>query len=147
MILTEHWSNRPLLSNSAIKRGARSFASLLPGAPSGTRTPNPLIKSQVLRLASTGSAGGLRRSDRCQASGGGLRCGVCAFPFPTQAAVRLLLAGKRRRYKGAEDAVRGAGGEPPLVVEHVLDIVHSHALLLNVPLDDDHRGAHRQRGC
>jgi hypothetical protein len=47
MILTRHCSNRSLLSNPAIKPGARSFTSLLPGAPSGTRTPNPLIKRQI----------------------------------------------------------------------------------------------------
>ena len=48
MISTDRCCNDPLLSIAAVKRVARSFTSLLPGAPSGTRTPNPLIKSQLL---------------------------------------------------------------------------------------------------
>src|SRR5664279_5285418 len=48
MILTEHCSSAPLLSNPAIKRASRSFLTLLPGAPGGIRTPNLLIQSQML---------------------------------------------------------------------------------------------------
>jgi hypothetical protein len=52
---TSHSDSRPLLSNAAIKRstGAIMITCICPdlgkrGAPSGTRTPNPLIKSQLL---------------------------------------------------------------------------------------------------
>ena len=48
MSLTDHSRETLRLSNPAVKRGARSFTSLLPGAPGGIRTPNLLIRSQML---------------------------------------------------------------------------------------------------
>ena len=48
MILTMHSRNTTWMSTTDVKGGSRSFTTLPPGAPSGTRTPNPLIKSQLL---------------------------------------------------------------------------------------------------
>ena len=47
MILTKHSRNTSWMSTRDVKGGSRSFTTLPPGAPSGTRTPNPLIMSHL----------------------------------------------------------------------------------------------------
>ena len=48
MILTKRSRNTPWMSNRDVKGGSRSFTTLPPSAPSGTRTPNPLSNRQHL---------------------------------------------------------------------------------------------------